>query len=177
MTNQQYIKKNAIIYERYKDEFNTLSPFEIVEFRNEVERAYAAIPKTVDVQFVSGQPYDSVEELTWDIRLNKRMRISSDHNESRLLGDDCNLKFRAVHDFLHYILKAPFTAEGEILVYHMQKKFHPSELSKRILFSEVVLQACFCEYFGKFAEFQKVVLGSYRLPESITDNTHVEEII
>jgi hypothetical protein len=158
MTNEQYIRKNAQIYERYKDNFDEIPDIDIREFRYEVNQAYFNINKAIDVQFVDGQPYASVEELTMDIRANKRMRISHDHNESRLLPGMHNLYFRAVHDYLHYILQAPFNAEGEIKVYKLQKKCHVSEISKQILFSEVVLQACYCEYFGKFAEFQKVVL-------------------
>jgi hypothetical protein len=86
------------------------------------------------------------------------MKISADFNDSRLLPGKLNLQFRAVHDYLHYVLQAPFTAEGEIQVYGLQKKLHCSAIGQQILFSEVVLQACYCEYFGKFAEFQKVVL-------------------
>jgi len=158
MTNEQYIRKNAIVYERYRDEFNTLSPEEIMEFRSETANAFNRIPVNINVQFVDGQPYEALEELTFDIRFNKQIRISSDHNESRLLGIERNLEFRATHDYLHFILQAPFTTEGEIKVYHLQKKLYATELSRQILFSEVVLQACYCEYFGKFASHQKVIL-------------------
>lgn len=156
MTNQEYIRKNALIYSRYKDNFNSLKPWELLQFQDEVENAYTKVP--VRVEYVSGQPYTNHKELTQDIETNKVMRISAEFNESKLLPGDLNLKFRAVHDWLHYILQAPFTAEGEIKVYKMQKKHHTLGLMQEILFSEVVLQACFAEYFGYFAPFQKLVL-------------------
>lgn len=117
----------------------------------------------VDVRFQDGNPYENVDQLSKDIRGNGIMLISRDHNDSKLLGDEVNLMFRAIHDYLHYVLQAPFNAEGEIKVYKLQKKLHESEISKQILFSEVVLQACYAEYFGKFAEVQKVVLYRGRI--------------
>lgn len=156
MNTQDYIRHKAIIYERYKDKFNELTALQIADFRSEIVNAFKFIPH--GVQWVEGQPYASVEELTIDIINGNRMRISVDYNDSALLPGELNLKARAVHDWVHYILQAPFTAEGEIRVYGFQRQFHHSQLSKQILFSEVVLQACYAEYFGKFAPVQKVVL-------------------
>ncbi len=156
MTDLQYIRKNALIYQRYKDQFDSLTPSELLQFQDEVEQAFTCVPITV--KYVSGQPYANCEELTKDIQVNKVMRISTDFNDSKLLPGELNLKFRAVHDWLHYTLQAPFTAIGEIQVYKYQKKHHSVGLMQDILFSEVVLQACFCEYFGTFAAKQKLVL-------------------
>lgn len=156
MTNEQYVIKNAIIYARYKDNFNSLKPWEILQFQDEVEQAYTKVP--IRVEYVTGQPYASHVELTQDIETNKVMRVSTDFNDSKLMPGDLNLKFRAVHDWLHYVLQAPFTAEGEIKVYKIQKKHHSIGLMQDILFSEVVLQACFAEHFGYFATSQKLVL-------------------
>lgn len=156
MTDLQYIRKNALIYQRYKDQFDSLTPSELLQFQDEVEQAFTCVPIKVD--FVKGQPYANHIELTQDIQRNKRMQISTDFNDSKLLPSDLNLKFRAVHDWLHYTLQAPFTAEGEIKVFKMQKKFHSLGLMQDILFSEIVLQASFCEYFGAFPTIQKVVL-------------------
>lgn len=156
MTNTQYIRKNAIIYQRYKDQFNQLGVCDIKRFRDEVERAFYQLPiKTV---FVDGQPYANVAELTQDIKAGKPMLISHDNNDSKLLPRVLNLMFRAVHDYLHYTLQAEFNATGEIAVFKLQGKLHSDGISQKILFSEVVLQACFCEYFGKFSESQKIVL-------------------
>lgn len=159
MSNTDYIQNKAIIYERYKDDFDKLTEEQIDTFRKEVEEAFfLRVYMSVNVVYVKGQPYKDHHELTSDIKVRKRLQISSDHNDSRLLPGEFNLQFRAVHDYLHYILQAPFTAVGEIQVYNLQKKLHESEISKQILFSEVVLQACYQEHFGRFAPIQKVVL-------------------
>ena len=159
MKTTDYIRHKAIIYQRYKDNFDEISVIDLRQFRSEVERAYKEhVLPCVDVWFVTGQPYENCEQLSKDIAGNKLMLISSDHNESRLLPGELNLQFRAVHDYIHYILQAPFTAEGEIKVYNYQKRFHQIGIQRQILFSEVVLQACYAEYYGSFAEFQKVVL-------------------
>lgn len=156
MSNEDYIRNKALVYLRYKDNYNEIDVRDIIKFQEEVNDAYNNIP--IPCKFVEGQPYANHHELTADIKAGKPMRISTDHNDSRLLPGDLNLYFRAVHDYLHYVLQAPFTAVGEIKVYHLQKKLHASEMSRRILFSEVVLQACYQEYYGKFAPFQKVIL-------------------
>jgi hypothetical protein len=156
MKNENYIRKNALIYSRYKDKFSSLTSLELEQFQNEVEQAFTKVP--VKVEFVAGQPYANHKELTQDIEGNKVMLISTDFNDSKLLPNNLNLKFRAVHDWLHYVLQTPFTTEGEIKVYKIQKKHHKVGLMQDILFSEVVLQACFCEYFGSFAPAQKLVL-------------------
>jgi len=156
MTNEQYIRKNALIYQRYKDNFDQLTYQDIEDFRSDICKAWLKIP--VNVQWVDRQPYQTHQELSEDIRTHKIMKISRDFNDSKLLPGDLNLMFRAIHDYLHYTLQAPFTATGEIKVFHLQKKFHPTEVGRKILFSEVVLQACYAEYFKEFSPTQKVIL-------------------
>lgn len=160
MTNEQYIRNKAIIYERYKDQFDEIDSVDLRQYRLEVERAFRenVLPFVGGVEYVGGQPYNNHTELTEDIKLRNRMLISYDFNDSKLLPGELNLQFRAVHDYIHYILQAPFTATGEIKVYNFQKRFHQAGVCQQILFSEVVLQACYAEYFKKFAPIQKVVL-------------------
>lgn len=159
MTNQQYIRKNALIYQRYKDEFDKLSEQELYDFRSEVIKSYNAIPhKKINLTFVDYDPYKSVDELSADVKKGE-IKVFSGGSDSKLLPGMLNLMFRAAHDYWHYILQAPFTAEGEIRVFNYQVKQHPSITSQKILFSEVVLQACFAEYFGEFAQTQKVILN------------------
>lgn len=160
MTNKQYIRKNALIYQRYKDNFNELTEQDLYEFRSEIVKAYNAIPlKEIKVLFVDVDPYKTVAELTADVRNNRVMRVFSGGSDSKLLPGMLNLMFRAIHDYWHYVLQAPFTAEGEIKVFNRQAKHHTSITSQKILFSEVVLQACYAEYFGEFASVQKVILN------------------
>ncbi len=164
MTTKDYIRHKAVLYLKYKDNFEELTKKQISNFRGEVETAYDKIPHSkVQVMSVDGQPYVDHIQLSNDIKLNGTLRISSDHNESVLLPGLLNLQFRAVHDYLHYTLQQPFTAVGEINVFKMQRKFHSTGISQQILFSEVVLQACYAEYFGKFPPTQKVVLYKGRI--------------
>lgn len=159
MSNEDYIKNKALVYLRYKDQFDEIDSVDLRQFRLEVERAFNEhVRPFVTVEFVKGQPYKDHHELTHDIKRNQLMKISSDHNDSCLLPNELNLQFRAVHDYIHYILQAPFTAMGEVKVYNFQKRFHQAGICQQILFSEVVLQACYCEYYGEFAPFQKVIL-------------------
>lgn len=164
MSNEDYIQHKALIYQLYKDQFEEIDSVDLRQFRLEVERTYKenVIP-FVSVVSVGGQPYKDHHELTADIKNHKRLRISHDYNESRLLPNELNLQFRAVHDYIHYILQAPFTAMGELQVYKFQKKFHQFGVRQQILFSEVVLQACYSEYFGRFAPIQKVILYKGRI--------------
>lgn len=151
----QIIQDNAIIYQRYKDRFPELTREQLIQYRFEVAVAFNKIP--VRVQYIAGQPYQNVDQLTSDISRNNLMLISREFNDSKLLPGKLNLEFRAVHDYLHYTLQAPFTVAGEIEVYKLQAKFH-NDFSKKLLYSEVILQACFAEYFGRFIETQKIVL-------------------
>jgi len=163
MTTKDYIRHKALLYLKYKDNFEELTTKQINKFRKEVEEAFGKLPSNLWVEYESGQPYNNLEELTEDIKERQVMHISTDHNESVLLPDKLNLQFRAVHDYLHYTLQQPFTAVGEINVFKMQRKFHSTGISQQILFSEVVLQACYAEYFGKFPAKQKVVLYKGRI--------------
>jgi hypothetical protein len=154
------MKGNAIKYMRYKDQFDTLAKEDIEQYRRDVENAYERINafQGATILFVEGQPYKNLEELTVDIFEWETMKISKDNNDSVLLPGDLNLKFRAVHDHLHYLLQQEFDFAGEYKVYQAQKNMHKSKIGKQILYSEVVLQAAYCEYFGRFADKQKIVL-------------------
>lgn len=165
MKTQELIKQCALKYEIYKDQLETIDAGEIAQFRQEIEDAYERIFELTEtfvrglrVLFVTGQPYDNLEQMTNGIRSSGVLRISSDNNESRLLPENLNLKFRAVHDYLHYLFQQPFDFKGELNVYKAQKFFHKSEIGKRILYSEIVLQAAYATYFGGFPSQQKVII-------------------
>jgi len=108
------------------------------------------LEKTVD-------PYENLAEMTGEIRTNAVMLVGKLHNESQLLPGDLNLKFRAVHDYFHYLLQQEFDFKGELNVYKATKFLHKSDIGKRILYSEIVLQAAYCTYFGTFGK-QKVII-------------------
>jgi len=159
MTNKQLIQREANKYLRYKCVLDTIDPYEIGQFRMEVDQAFNRmfLPETIIPLFVDYDPYPSLKELTHGVETTRILYVSSLHNDSRLLPGDLNLKFRAVHDYFHYLLQQPFDFKGELNVYKATKFLHKSDIGKRILYSEIVLQAAYCEYFGTFGK-QKVII-------------------
>ncbi len=172
MKTSELIRTNALKYERFKDQLPQLwltNPTEISQYRTDVNNAFDRISNQIAnggnnsiqigirIEYVSGQPYTSLKELTSDCE-GGFMRVSTDFNDSALLPGDLNLKFRAVHDYLHFLFQQSFGFAGEMNVYKAQKFMHTTEIGRQILYSEIVLQASYCEYFGKFADTQKVIL-------------------
>lgn len=150
------IREDALRYQSGVDLFKQISKKEIQLFRKETEGAYNYVVND-KIEFVDYDPYTSCEDMIKKVNESGVLLISNLYNNSELLPGDLNLKFRAVHDTLHYRTKAPFTYEGETTIYEYQKYCYSTNLSRRILFSEVVLQAAYKEYFGNFGD-QKIVL-------------------
>lgn len=152
------ILKYASIYNKGIDSTHLLSDSFIKELNSEVNYLFNRfVNKSAEVIFEHGQPYDSVYEMQKEFFGKGILRISKDFNESPIFDKETNLKNRAIHDYLHCLLSAPFTYEGEKKVFEstclmMDKKFHS------IMFSEFVLQtASTCAANGKFP-IQKTVL-------------------
>jgi hypothetical protein len=164
--NSESVKKNALIYLRYKDRFEDIDIKELTLFQQETEQAYKRLNLPIRgryteeqfIQMVNYNPYKNLEEMTKDVEDNNRILISTLNNDSQLLPGYLNLQFRAVHDYLHYLLQQPFDYTGEYKVYQAQKHVYKTKLRRQILYSEIVLQAAYCTYFGKFADKQKVIL-------------------
>ena len=112
--NEQEVKNNAILYFRGKDRTNELSKYFIDSLNNEVESLFNRfVNSTTNVFFVDGQPYENVQDMKKDLFENNTLLISKDFNDSPIFTKSNNLKNRALHDFLHCLLDAPFTYEGE----------------------------------------------------------------
>ncbi len=158
MKTEQLIQREALKYERFKCQLTLIPLAEIEQFRSEVEQAYERLPKDLDISFVAREPYENLREMTLDIQFAGLMCVSNLHNTSELLPGDLNLKFRAVHDYFHYLLQQEFDFKGELNVYKATKFLHKSDIGKRILYSEIVLQAAYCTYFGTFGK-QKVIIN------------------
>jgi hypothetical protein len=156
MNLQELRKTEALKHKRYKCQFDKLSIDELTQFQREVTEAYDRIP--LAIQFVDYDPYCNLREMTNGINDTGILYISSLHNDSKLLPDELNLKFRAVHDFIHYLFQCPFGFEGEYQACQIQMNYHKSNVGKAILYSEIVMQAAYAEYFGEFAEDQKVII-------------------
>lgn len=163
LTIEQRVQRDALKYERYKDQLPLVSVAELGLFRLEVKQAYERIfliqsNLGIGVRFVSGNPYETLADMTKDITESAEMLVSTDFNDSLLLPGELNLQFRAIHDYLHYLYQQAFDFTGEFNVYKVQKMLHSTLYGRKILYSEIVLQAAYCTYFGKFADKQKVII-------------------
>lgn len=152
------IIKYASIYNKDIDSTHLLSDSFIKELAEETTHLFKIfVGNYTEVIFEDGQPYDNVVEMQNDFFGKGILRISKDFNESPIFDKETNLLNRALHDYLHCRLSAPFTYEGEKKVFEatclmMGKKFHS------VMFSEFVLQtASTCAANGQFP-VQKVVL-------------------
>lgn len=167
-TTQQDVKKYAVAYMRGKDMLNNISAETITELHEYVRREYNKIQHLV---------YTEAKEIDCDLMrekwaVNGKLFISTLHNNSPLFPESLNIQFRAIHDYIHLTKNFGCDYEGEYLTFLEQSKGLSNE-AKQVLFSEIVLQACYCLYTGNFADVQKVVL--YRNPEflELTDNENM----
>jgi hypothetical protein len=140
-----------------------ISPKVKREFRELIHSRYTDI-KNLGIKEVrvSGQPYKNAEELFSDVEKNRRIQVSTDHNNPVVLDKEGNLQFRFVHDYDHYLARSRFNWEGELTACYYFFSFTNSEILRRILRSEVIYQAAACLYLGDFPETQKLVLSDPR---------------
>lgn len=149
--NAASIRTNALTYERYKGV--TVNPEIVSELHDYINRSFRKLP--VPVQFVDIEL--TCEDMRRTYHDTHVLAISSLHNNSDLFPGLLNLKFRAIHDYVHLTKGYACNYEGEYRTFLEQSR-GLSYGAKQVLFSEIVLQACYCLYFGAFPEKQKVVL-------------------
>lgn len=152
--NEVKMHRDAMLYLRGKDRMKEISDNDIKTIRDITSKAFTMLEKAVKIEFVTGQPYENHKQIIADFATGK-MLISTDFNDSELFGETANLHFRAIHDFYHAILNEPFGYTGEANVYELQKLLYPAKYWK-VLYSEIVLQTAYYEYYGHFPE-QKIV--------------------
>ena len=116
----------------------------------------------INLQYVDFQPYLRGQELCFaDIRADVtqgHLLISTQFNQSELLGAEINLLFRAIHDTHHVKLNADFSWQGECASTRYIMSLTDNVLFQQLLFSEILGQSAVCLYTGQFPEHQKVVL-------------------
>lgn len=116
----------------------------------------------INLQYVDFQPYLKGQELCREdmhADVNQgNLLISTQFNESNLLGSEINLIFRAIHDMHHVKLNADFSWQGECASTLHIMSFTDNFLFQQLLFSEILGQSAVCLYTGHFPEEQKVVL-------------------
>jgi hypothetical protein len=116
----------------------------------------------INLQYVDFQPYLRRQALCFadmhaDVNQGKLL-ISTQFNQSELLGSEINLIFRAIHDIHHVKLNADFNWQGECASTRYIMSLTDNILFQQLLFSEILGQSAVCLYTGQFPEHQKVVL-------------------
>lgn len=116
----------------------------------------------INCQYVDFQPYLRGQEVCLeDIRADVNrgnLQISTQFNESDLLGQEINMIFRCIHDMHHVKLNADFSWQGECASTRHFMSLTDNFLFKQLLFSEILGQSAVYLYNGQFLEHQKVVL-------------------
>jgi hypothetical protein len=120
------------------------------------DRRNANLHQVLDVQYITGQPYSTTDEMRADWRKNL-LKISTDYNNSPLMPGQVNLWFRAAHDIHHCLTKdCNFNLWGELCAF-VKFALHTQNVEyRRILFCEIVAQVCYLRVYGHYAE-QKIV--------------------
>lgn len=118
--------------------------------------------KGIHCHYVDCQPYLRGQKLCLnDIRTDVNqghLLISTQFNESKLLGSTVNLMFRAIHDMHHARLNVDFSWQGECASARYIMSLTKNVLFRQLLFSEILGQSAVCLYTGTFPDEQKVVL-------------------
>ena len=149
----QDIQRYAYIYKRYKDQYDKIPPEVISELHSYVEREFEKIKNRV--RFLPEELND-FEDVKRSHKETGILNVSSLNNDCKLLPAELNLKFRAIHDLVHIQFDFPFDYQGEYDTWLFQAR-GLSEMVKKVLFSEIVLQTSHKVYFGYFLDTQKVV--------------------
>lgn len=113
-------------------------------------------------QYVDFDPYFRgselcLEDIYADFYQGKLM-ISTQGNNSELLGPEINMMFRCIHEIHHLQLNVGFGWEGEAATAIHIMSLTDELLFKQILLSETLGQVAVRLHMGQFPEFQKVVL-------------------
>jgi hypothetical protein len=116
----------------------------------------------INFEYVDFQPYLRGQQLCQedmyaDVKQGNLL-ISTQFNESDLLGAEINMIFRCIHDMHHVKLNVDFSWQGECASARHIMSFTDNFLFQQLLFSEILGQSAVCFYTGQFPEHQKVVL-------------------
>lgn len=139
-----------------------LSPSVVKSFRQLIVDLAQVELQEIEFQYVDFFPYMkgtelSLEHIYRDYDAGQLM-ITTQFNNSELLGSDINLLFRCIHEVHHIKLNVGFDLAGEFAtaMYLIEKT--DNLLFKQILFSESLGQIAVRLCQGKFPDYQKVVL-------------------
>ena len=146
-------------------------PFSIIKnFRQFIIDLAQVELQEIDFQYVDFDPYYRgaelcLEDIQADYNQGKVM-LSTQFNNSDLLGPDVNMIFRCIHEIHHLKLNVDFGLTGESATARYIMSFTNNLLFKQILFSESIGQISVRLTQGEFLDHQKIVLFS---PDVIQD--------
>lgn len=137
-------------------------PNVVMDFRQFILDLAQGELQGINVQYVDFQPYLRRQEVCLaDIHADVNrgnLLISTQFNESDLLGSEINLIFRCIHDIHHSKLNADFSWQGECASTRHFIALTDNLLFQQLLFSEILGQSAVCLYTGQFLKHQKIVL-------------------
>lgn len=127
-------------------------------------RMFARMQSKVRVEFVEDDPYQSAEQMDREVRDTGVLKIYSGHNQAEAWDrPEINLMLRAVHDFAAHMgamgegRVRTFDLKGEMQAYNKHMNLVGCRSAATgALFTEIVGQACFARYTGRFPS-QKIV--------------------
>ena len=138
-------------------------PFDVLKsFRQFVISLAQTELQGINLQYVDFQPYLKGQELCQealcaDVNQGKLL-ITTQFNESVLLGSQINLIFRGIHDIHHVKLNADFSWQGECASARHIMSLTDNILFQQLLFCEILGQSAVYLYTEQFPKHQKIVL-------------------
>ena len=162
------VQQIAREYEQGEDLRTVLHPYLRYTYLRDEFRAFVTAVKQAEfyrnarireIRYVTGQPYETAQEMRQRVEESGILRISTDFNTDEFLGERGNLEFRAAHD-MHHIRSehCNFNLWGEICAYAKFASYTRIGVFRSILFSEIVAQVCVLRTTGDFPIAQKIVL-------------------
>ena len=106
----------------------------------------------LDIQYVStGEPYPTAGDMSNDVYVNHRMKVSNLYNTSTVFHPDDNLLLRAGHDLLdHVYIQNGFSVADELTAYNNMRAdwdvFIAQHKSVPYCVRDAVMNALFCEF-------------------------------
>jgi hypothetical protein len=135
----------------------TLTSADKQELRVFILRQYREILDAgIHVVLCDADPYKDHDEMFWDVVNNQTLKVYTGGTPSPVLGHNLNVMFRAVHDFHHVKCGGDFTLKGEIKAFCHIASLLENVTLRKMMFSEIVLQAATAIKTGAFPE-QRIV--------------------
>lgn len=110
------------------------------------------------VCFVDEEPYQDYEAMSEVMSSTGVLYIWNGYPETPAMSAGTNLLFRAIHDYHHIQLAAPFSLEGEARTAHHIAGMTDDDLFKQVFQSEILLRSAHYIAYGVHPLDYRVVL-------------------